>query len=93
MNEIGVRGSETGGTHVCGNLPTMIGRVQNHVHEDVLFLAGPTFALAIFVGQRTGQAVLLQRHQVLLPKLGQLFDFQFALFERKIGPNRISLLL
>jgi len=54
MDEVGIGRSEPGGTHIGGNLAAMIGRVQDHVQQDILLLAGEAFALGVLVRSRIG---------------------------------------
>src|ERR1700690_4355386 len=92
MNEVRISRSESGSTHIRCNLAAMIGRMHDHVEQDILLLAGEAFALGVFVGERTGKACLAERSQVALPKTRQLVDFQLALLDREKRPNRQGLL-
>jgi hypothetical protein len=49
VNEIGIGRSESCGTHIRGNLAAMIGRMHNHVQQDILLLAAEAFTLRVLV--------------------------------------------
>jgi hypothetical protein len=49
VNEIGIGRSESCGTHICGNLAAMIGRMHDHVQQDILLLAAEAFTLRVLV--------------------------------------------
>ena len=88
VNEIGKGWSESRCTHIRGNLAAMIGRMHDHVQQDILLLAAEAFTFRVLVSQRAGKACLAERRQVVLLKTREFVDFQLALLERRQRPNR-----
>ena len=75
MNEIGVGGIESDGSHVHGNLAPMVSRMHDHMEQNVLLLAGEAFAFRVLVSSRIGEARLAERSQIVLPACMKLIDF------------------
>jgi len=87
VNEIGVGGSKSGGSHISGDLAAMISGVHDHMQQNVILPVGPVLAFAVFVADRAGKAGFAGGIQVILPKAGQFSSFGFALLQGKVGPD------
>src|SRR5580700_6364053 len=69
MNKISVGRGAPGGAYIGSDLAAVIGRVHDHVHQDVFFRTAEAFALSVFVAEQACETVFLERLQVNLPKL------------------------
>src|SRR5580698_6183644 len=60
VNEIRVWRNKPSGAHIGGDLATVIRRVHDYVHQDVLLRTAEVLAFCVLVTERAGQTIVLQ---------------------------------
>jgi hypothetical protein len=93
VDEIGVGGIESSGTHVSGDLSAMVNRVHDDMLQNIFHRAGPAFSQAVFVSHCIQQAGSICLPEMFLPDRGQISNLLIALVQRKFGPDGERLFL
>jgi hypothetical protein len=69
VDEIGVGRNHARAPHIRGDLSAMVSRMRNHMRQDVIFPALPSFIFAVALAHRLRQVRFGARGKVTLPQL------------------------
>src|ERR1700733_7677048 len=93
VDEIGVGGLLPASAHFVRDLAAMVGRVEQHVTQDVFDSAGPGLSLAVLVVDFLREVGWQKFDEEGAPAGGELCDLRVALLEGKFWPHRKALRL